>query len=96
MKVLFQFPLIIYVIATLTSLGIMIIIDYVLGTEAEHLNAWVIIQRLFGYSTDIPDSLAIRKLGLLGATLFMFSVNAVFGFILIHFFRFVIKIIHLL
>ncbi len=94
MKALFNHPFLIYAAATLASLCIMIIIDYVLGAEAEHLNAWVIITQWFGYDTGIGDSLAIRKLGLYGATLAMLLVNTCIGVLLIQGIRLFIRFIH--
>ncbi len=94
MKAVFQYPVAIYAVATLASLGIMVVIDYVLGAEAEHLNAWVIINRLFGNPTTVGDSLAIRQFGLAGATLLMLVANFVFGFVLIKLLTYTIKFIH--
>ena len=90
----FNYPLTIYVVAAIASLCIMIIVDYILGAEAEHLNAWVIINKLFGKETALGDSLAIRHLGLTGATLLMLFTNTVFGFVLIQLIRLFIRIIH--
>ena len=53
MKTLFNYPVPIYIIATIACICIMVIIDYVLGAEAEHLNAWVIVNRLFGRETGL-------------------------------------------
>ncbi|HRX97885.1 MAG TPA: hypothetical protein P5514_13135 [Bacteroidales bacterium] len=96
MKTLFNYPVSIYLVAGIACLAIMIIIDYILGAEAEHLNAWVIINRLIGNDIGIPDSLAIRQLGLFGATLLMLAVNMTFGAVLINLIRGTIKIIHLI
>ena len=94
MKTLFNYPVSIYLAAGLASLAIMIIIDFILGAEAEHLNAWVIVNRLLGHHSGIPDSLAIRKFGLAGAAALMIVVNIVFGFLLMNILRGVIYIIH--
>lgn len=94
MKAFFNYPAGIYIVAAIAALGIMIVIDYVLGAEAEHLNAWVIINRLFGNNDTIGDSLAIRQLGLFGATVLMLAINTVFGFILIKLLTLTIKLIH--
>ncbi len=94
MKTLFNYPAGIYIVATLAALGIMIVIDYVLGAEAEHLNAWVIVNRLVGNTDTIGDSLAIRQFGLAGATLLMLALNTVFGFMLIKLLTLTIKFIH--
>jgi hypothetical protein len=94
MKTLFHHPFLIYLAAGIACLCIMIIVDYVLGAEAEHLNAWVIINRLLGNETGIGDSLAIRKMGLAGAGLLMLASNALFGAVLIQLIRLFIRIIH--
>lgn len=94
MKTLFYYPFLIYVAAALACLFIMIIIDYFLGTGAEHLNAWVIINRLLGCHSVLPDSLAIRKLGLAGAAVLMLLANTVFGVVLINLIRLFIRIVH--
>ena len=94
MKDLFNHPFMIYAAAGFACLGIMIIVDYVLGAEAEHLNAWVIINKLLGNDVGIGESLAIRKFGLAGATLLMLLVNSLFGTILIQLIRLFIGLIH--
>jgi hypothetical protein len=96
MKTLFNYPAFIYLVAGFACLAIMMIIDFILGVEAEHLNAWVIMNRLFGNNIGLPDSLAIRNFGLFGATLIMLSVNMVFGFFLINLLRGMIKLIHII
>ena len=83
MKAFFSFPPAIYVAGGLACLCIMVIVDYLLGAEAEHLNAWVVINRWRGCDIGLPDSLAIRKLGLAGATLLMLILNTAFGALLI-------------
>ena len=72
----------------------MIIVDFVLGAKAEHLNAWVIINRIFGIETGLGDSLAIRYLGLMGSTLIMLFMNTIFGIILIQLIKLIIRIVH--
>lgn len=94
MKTLLSYPFSIYAIATLAAICIMIIIDYILGAEAEHLNAWVIVNRLFGNETTIGDSLAIRHFGLAGATFIMLAVNTIFGVALIQVIKLIIRIVH--
>lgn len=94
MKTLFNYPVPIYIIATIACTCIMVIIDYVLGAEAEHLNAWVIINRLFGRETGIGDSLAIRQLGIVGATAVMLMMNTIFGLVLIQMIKLFIRVVH--
>ena len=69
--------------AGLICLVVMIFIDYLLGAEAEHLNAWYILNKLFGREIGIGDSLAIIKFGLLGATVLMLFANLFFGAVLL-------------
>jgi hypothetical protein len=93
MKTLFNYPVLIYGASGIACLCIMVIVDFVLGVEAEHLNAWVIINRLFGNETDISDSLAIRHLGLFGAAVLMLVLNSIFGFVLIQLLKLVVRIV---
>lgn len=94
MKTLFNYPFLIYVIAGIACLAIMIIIDFILGAEAEHLNAWVVINRLFGRDLGIPDSMAIKKFGLYGAAAVMMAVNMFLGFFLINILKGIMRVIH--
>jgi len=94
MNSLHFYPLPIYAIAALAAICIMIIIDYILGAEAEHLNAWVIVNRLFGNDTTIGDSHAIRHFGLAGATFIMVAINTVFGMLLVQLIKFIIRLVH--
>lgn len=94
MKAIFNYPVAIYAVAGFACLCIMIIVDYVLGAEAEHLNAWVIVNQLMGNDPGVGDSLAIRQFGLAGATLLMLAINTVFGAILIQLIQLFIRLIH--
>lgn len=94
MKTLFNYPLSIYVVAGIASLGIMMLVDFILGPEAEHLNAWAIVNKLVGQDSGIPDSLAIRKFGLMGATLAMLALNFLFGAILVNLVKGFIHLVH--
>ena len=94
MKTLFAYPVLIYVAAALACLCIMIIIDFFLGAEAEHLNAWVILNRLLGRDPGVGDSLAIRHLGLAGATALMLLANTLFGAVLLQLVRLIIRLFH--
>lgn len=89
MKAILNQSMLIYPVATIGCMGIMIIIDFILGAEAEHLNAWVIVNRLFGNETTLGDSLAIKHFGLAGATFLMIALNALFGAVIIHISRFI-------
>lgn len=94
MKLLLSNPILIYTGATVACLVIMLVVDYFLGAEAEHLNAWVIVNRLFGNQNIVGDSLALSYFGLAGATLLMLVVNAIFGVLLVHIVKFIVQLIH--
>jgi hypothetical protein len=94
MKTIFSYPSMVYIAAGFACLCIMVIVDYILGAEAEHLNAWVIISRLFGHETGVGDSLSIQFLGLAGATLLMLFINSIFGIILIQLIKLIIGLVH--
>ncbi len=96
MKTLFEHPLIIYITAGLACLFIMIVIDYLLGPEAEHLNAWVIVNKLVGNDLGIADSLAIKSFGLYGAAILMLIVNSILGLVLMLLLRGIIQFAHFL
>ena len=87
MKQLLHYPIAFYIVAGLACLCIMVVIDYLLGAEAEHLNAWVILCRLVGYDPGVGDSLVLGKLGLTGATLVMLLVNLIFGAVILQLIR---------
>lgn len=96
MKLLFNHPLLVFVAATLACLCIMIIVDYMLGSEAEFLNAWAIINKLINPYLIINDSWVVEKTGLFGAVGIMLATNAILGVLLINIIKFTIKIIYLL
>lgn len=86
--------MVIYLVAGLACLCIMVIIDFILGAEAEHLNAWSIINQWVGNTDGIHSSLAVRKFGLIGASFLMLLFNAVLGIGLIQLIKGVIWLVH--
>ena len=48
------------------SLSLMIVIDYIMGPKAEFLNAFSVVQRLFGYQPAVGDSMVAQKIGRVG------------------------------
>jgi hypothetical protein len=94
MRTIIALPFTIYIIAGIACLCIMVIIDYLLGPEAEHLNAWVILNRVVGNDIGIADSLAIRKLGLGAAFILMLVINLLFGSVLILLLKGIIRLFH--
>ena len=91
MKLLTHYPFLIYVLAAIACLVIMIIIDFILGPEAEILNAWVIVNKLIRRDIGIADSLAIQHFGLFGATLLMLIANTIFGIVFVQIGNFIFR-----
>lgn len=94
MKTLFHSPFAIYGAAALASLSIMTVVDFLLGPEAGYLSAWAIVNRLLGRDIGLEDSLAIRRLGLAGATAVMLIVNLAIGYGLVQLVRFTTHFLH--
>ena len=92
MKLVINHPFSIYLFAGIACLCIMLIIDYILGAEAQHLNAWVILQEILGHSSKFGDSLALQKMGLAGATILTIVVNGIFGFLLIQLLHLIVRL----
>ncbi|MCB0724563.1 MAG: hypothetical protein KDC73_07635 [Ignavibacteriae bacterium] len=78
-----------YFAAALVSLAVMVTIDYSLGDEAEFLNAWIIINKLFGTGSHMSDSFVIRKFGLIPAAIIMIVANFLIGALLVQLFKFI-------
>ncbi len=74
----------------------MIVIDYLLGAEAEHLNAWGIVNKLVGNDIGIADSLAIKSFGLYGAAILTLVINSILGIILIQLLKGIVQLFHLI
>lgn len=75
------------------SLGIMLITDYMLGAEAEFLNAWTIVIAWIKPTSSIPPSMVMQKFGLAGATIIMLLANLLAGVLLVFLIRFISHII---
>ncbi|WP_020527852.1 hypothetical protein [Flexithrix dorotheae] len=77
------FPLLnILIIPGFISLCLMILVDFLLGPEAEFLNAWLILNRLLGFNTNLPESLILKQFGLGIATAIMILSNLLIGQVL--------------
>jgi len=94
MKMLFNYPLLSYAIATIVCLCIMVIVDYILGAKAQYLNAWGIVNKLFGREIEIGNCLALRQFGLVGSTVLMLLINTILGIILIQIIKLFIRLFH--
>ena len=71
-----------YLLLTLFSLSIMAVVDYLLGDKAEFLNAWSVMQRLFGVNTDAGNSIVYQHYGQLGELVCVLVANMIFAAIL--------------
>lgn len=69
-------------ILSIASLLVMIVVDYLLGAKAEFINAWSVIERLFGRPPSAGDSAVFLQLGAFGELISVFLVNAVIGGVL--------------
>ena len=67
---------------TLVSLTTMIVIDRRLGSRAEFLNAWSVVERLLGRAARSGPSIVASRLGPLGEGLVVIAVNLLAGFLL--------------
>ncbi|UCE89000.1 MAG: hypothetical protein JSW10_11945 [Pseudomonadota bacterium] len=45
------------------SLALMIVIDYIIGPNAEFINAFSVVKRLFGYQPTVGDSMVTQQVG---------------------------------
>lgn len=79
------------ILLTLTSLVIMIIVDYLIGPKAEFLNAYTALQQLFNVKSDNPDSFVASRLGSAGELLVVILVNMLIGGLLTVIYRLLIR-----
>ncbi len=92
MKLIIDSQIWIYLAASVACHLIMILVDYLLGPEAEFLNAWVIVNKLIGRETGVGDSMVMKQVGLMGATLIMIFVNTAIGASLVQISRYMIRL----
>jgi hypothetical protein len=77
-----------FLLLSAASLIVMVIVDFVLGSKAELLNAYSVLQRLLGQAPTAGDSLVARKLGAVGEFAVVIVVNFIIGGILTAMVRF--------
>jgi hypothetical protein len=77
-----------FLLLSAASLIVMVIVDVVLGSKAELLNAYSVLQRLLGQAPTAGDSLVARKLGAVGEFAVVIVVNFIIGGILTAMVRF--------
>jgi hypothetical protein len=69
------------------SLVVMILVDRMLGARAEFLNAYSVMQRLFGQLPEVGDSLVARQLGATGELAVVLVANLAIGLVLTGIYR---------
>ena len=67
---------------SVASMLIMIVVDYIIGSKAEFLNAYSVLQRLMGQEPAAGPSTVARKLGSLGELGVVVLANLAIGGIL--------------
>lgn len=70
--------------ATLSAVSFvgMVLIDRAMGSRAEFLNAWSVLERLVGRASTAGDSLVATHLGPWGELVVVIGANAVIGSLL--------------
>ena len=71
-----------FMILSAVSLAIMTIVDYIIGPKAEFLNAYSVLQRLFGKTPTFGDSMLATRFGSGGELLAVLIANLLIGGIL--------------
>ena len=61
------------------SLVVMTIVDFAIGSKAEFLNAYSVLQRMIGQTPSAGDSLVAQKLGALGEFGIVLGANLAVG-----------------
>ena len=74
--------LLIFLTLSAVSLIVMIIVDMVLGSRAEFLSAFRVVNRNLGQTPSHGESLVAQKLGAFGEFVVVLAVNLIIGGIL--------------
>lgn len=69
------------------SLVVMILVDRMLGPRAGFLNAYSVMQRLFGQVPEAGDSLVAQQLGAVGELAVVVAANLAIGLVLTGIYR---------
>ncbi len=69
----------------------MIVIDYVIAEQAELLNAWSVIQRLFGQQPDAGESTVYQYAGATGEFITVMVFNLFVAVLLTAVIKFIVK-----
>jgi hypothetical protein len=71
-----------FITFTSISLVTMVLVDYWLGPRAEFVNAWSVIERVFGYTPSAGESMVCQAYGATGEMVAVLLVNMLVGAIL--------------
>lgn len=74
------------------SLITMVVIDRILGSRAEFLNAWSVLERLLGRSPSAGISVVAARIGSAGEFAVVIVANVVIGFLLALVIRLVMRL----
>ena len=64
------------------SLTIMTIVDFMIGAQAEFINAWSVIERLTGQPSSAGNSFVYNKTGGIGELFIVVLINSFIGLLL--------------
>lgn len=87
---LFHTPLV-YLLAFFVCLSLMLLVDYILGSMAEYLNAWDILLRHFLFRSASPPCKVVSNFGLWGATVIVILLNILSGVLSVQLLRLIFR-----
>jgi hypothetical protein len=76
-----KFLVLLCILATV-SFVVMAVVDYLIGSRAEFLNAWSVIERLLGKDPSAGESSVYHKAGAAGEFAVVVFVNVLIGVLL--------------
>ena len=71
-----------FLVLSIASLVVMIVVDVLLGPKAEFINAWSVVERLVGRDPSAGPSAVYRSLGATGELVCVVLANAIVGGVL--------------
>jgi hypothetical protein len=78
-----------FAVLTTFCLLVMIGVDYLIGSHAEFLYAWSVLERLFGKTPTAGESMVFQSIGAAGELVCVLAINAAIGALLTLVIRFV-------
>jgi len=71
--------LFLFIVFTVLSVFVMVVVDFRIGEQAEFLNAWSVIERLLGKTPSAGNSLVFNKVGAFGELAIVLAINTLIG-----------------